>query len=111
MLRKIPVQSLDTVRQALLRLHATHKSWRKVAALVGVPAGTACSIAKGRVPRKSSVRRALGLPALGLAPACSKCGGVHVTKRCMATNAPPRQRTNWRGIALMCLAAWAVRGE
>jgi len=39
-------------------------TWRQIRAELypAVPAGTLCAVAKGREPRKSSVRIALGLP-------------------------------------------------
>lgn len=57
---RIPVQTLDKARKALDDAYAQCKSWRKVGALYGLPAGTACAVAKGRRP-SSAVARKLGI--------------------------------------------------
>ena len=63
-------------------------------------AGTARRIAvEGHEPVDHDIRVALGLPALIPAPACVKCGQVHVTKRC--TNGTARRKTP-RRVAVRC---------
>jgi hypothetical protein len=89
------VQTLDKVRADLLRLKRIKGTWRAVSVALGaiVPAGTLSAIANGRDPKNPVYRRVLGLPPLdGLAPACSKCGEVHISKRCTTTRKPP---TKW----------------
>ncbi|MCC6192078.1 MAG: hypothetical protein IT318_23865 [Anaerolineales bacterium] len=86
-----PVQQLDAIRRDLLAKHDRQGlSWRKIAKrhYPGVPAGTLCAIAKGREPKKISVRLALGLPALADAPVCPDCGQVHVAGVCTARKPP-----------------------
>lgn len=57
---------LDIIRERLNHLHDTEGlSWRKIAALdeyKGIPAGSLCSYAYGREPKKLEHRRILGLP-------------------------------------------------
>lgn len=89
------VTSCDGIRD---RLHAIKDtsglSFRQMAALPEfepIPPGTLCAIYKGReVPRKW--RRRLGLVDLLPAPACPKCGAVHVAKVCTAGRAVRRRR-------------------
>ena len=58
--------ALDSIRARLNYLHDIEdKSWRKIAALDeyrGIPAGSLCSYAKGRIPKNPEHRRILGLP-------------------------------------------------
>jgi hypothetical protein len=49
-------------------------------------------ILQGEFPRSVCKREALGLPMLLPAPACPKCGGVHVTKRCTDGDKPRKPR-------------------
>ena len=64
----VPRPALDIARERLNEHHDIEKlSWRKIAALRpyrGIPAGTLCSIAKGREPKKPIYRSKLGLPAV-----------------------------------------------
>ncbi len=61
----MPVQTLDTVRHELKRLNMIDRvSWRKIAAMdayEGIPPGSLCSYAKGRIPKNNEHRRILGL--------------------------------------------------
>ena len=63
---EIGVRALDIARERLNRLHdIPGNSWRKIALLdayIGIPAGSLCSIAKGREPKNLEHRRILGLP-------------------------------------------------
>ncbi len=56
---------------------------------------------QGVFPRATKKRSALGLPLYGSAPACPRCGQVHVTKRCTAT------RPHYR--SLFAMTARALR--
>lgn len=59
----MPVQTLDMLRAEIVARKGSGMTWRAMSPLYGgIPAGTLCAIAKGRVPRKPSVRAALGLP-------------------------------------------------
>jgi len=62
----IACPALDIVQDELKRLHAIPgHTWRVIAALDayrGIPAGSLCSIAKGRDPKNPEYRRILGLP-------------------------------------------------
>lgn len=94
MTQKPLVQLLDALQRDLLAARAENTPptpWRAlVARWPGVPAGTLCAISKGREPKSAAVRRALGLPVLLPAVACT-CGEVHLRKgRC--PNAPKRPR-------------------
>jgi len=66
MTRNVPCPALDIVQDRLKWLHDTwHRPWREIAALdeyKGIPAGSLCSIAKGRDPTNPEYRRILGLP-------------------------------------------------
>lgn len=89
---RMPVQTLDKARRSLKRAHKQFGTWRAVGKHFGIPAGTACSVAKGRDPQTPAIRKALGLPVLHLAPACPACGVVHVSKRC-----PAKRKTKGSG--------------
>ena len=107
---KHPVQTLDTLKADLLERRGRKIPWRAIAAdFPGVPPGTLCSISKGREPRSASIRAALGLPVMRLAPLCA-CGQVHVSKTCPNAPKPPRKpvapRTDWKRLALA--ARWAL---
>lgn len=58
------VQSLDMLLDHLRRLRSDGLAWRKIAKehYPDVPPGTLCSIYKGRIPKKSTIRAALRLP-------------------------------------------------
>ena len=58
------VQPLDTLQARLAALRGTGMTWRQIRAefYPDVPPGTLCAVAKGRNPRKVSIRLALGLP-------------------------------------------------
>lgn len=75
-------------------LNAT-KSLRAIARILNERAGsgkrtithrTVQRILSGQEPREPNLRDALGLPCYAPAPICSKCGTVHVTKKCTAGN-------------------------
>lgn len=94
------VQRLDTIKARLYQLNQIDRlSWRKIAKKTefsGIPAGTLCAISKGRVPKDNTVRMILGLPALALAPVCSKCGEVHESKVCPHDRKPASARVKHR---------------
>lgn len=92
----MPVRNPDIVCETLNRLHKVDMmSWREIACLDDyrpIPAGTLSAIAKGYpVPRKWYAR--LGLKLYLPAPACDRCGQVHVSKRC--PNRPRHYRDLW----------------
>lgn len=74
----MPVQSLDRAINRMNSLYKYFGSWRKVGAYLSVPAGTCCSVAKGREPKNPEYRRVLGLPVLQLVSECPTCHVVHV---------------------------------
>lgn len=92
---------LDTVCQKARNLHKNGLNWRAVGAKMGITGGMAYRLANepGYEPKSPHYRHVLGLPALIPAPACMKCGQVHVTKRC--TNGTAR-RTTPRRVAVRC---------
>lgn len=63
MRRERRVQTLDAIRQALIRHHATSGSWRSTGAFYGVSPGLAQRVAvHGYEPRTVANRNRLGLP-------------------------------------------------
>lgn len=74
-------------------VHARHKNWRKVAAVFDINPGLAYRIVVERYePKTPALRTKLGLSAMALAPACAKCGEVHVARRCVGTARPTGRR-------------------
>ena len=76
------VQTLDKASKHINSLYRQFGTWRKVAAIVGLPVGTVWNVAHGHDPKDIHTRAVLRLPALIPAPACRVCGEVHTTKRC-----------------------------
>lgn len=96
--------NIDTLRRKLRKDHKTKRvgpcgellkaSWADVGKDFGLPGGTAYRIATSEYePKRPDIRFHLGLPALIPAPACVKCGVVHLSKRCPNGK---KQPTNWR---------------
>ena len=79
------MRSLDSVRRDARRRYGELQNWRKVGAAMGISEGMAWRLAneEGYEPKDAHIRVHLGLPALVPAPACVRCGEVHVTKRCV----------------------------
>lgn len=103
---RMRVQSLDKARRALNQAHRQFGTWRAVGEHFGIPAGTACSVAKGRDPKPAYVRKALSLPLYKPAPACANCGDVHVSRRCPAKRKPnDKPRRIWQRA---CMDAWGI---
>lgn len=72
------------LNRAYMRLK-DHGGWRAVADEFGLPSRTAWRLAMTDYVLKNAKKRAeQGLSALVPAPACAKCGQVHVTRRCTA---------------------------
>ena len=70
-----------------------HRTWREVGDQYGISGGMAYRIAvDGYEPKDPHIRFTLCLPALIPAPACPRCGIVHVS-RCTANRKP---RHDWR---------------
>lgn len=113
MTSKSSVQPLDKARRDLQEAYRALGTWRAVASKFGIPPGTACAVAKGREPKSASVRKALGLPVLHLAPACPACGVVHVSKRCPSKRkAPSGPRFNRKQAAANILGVlWSGRKD
>lgn len=101
MTKRNRVQTLDKARHALLEAHKSLGTWRAVALKFGIPAGTACAVAKGREPKSAAIRKALGLPVLGQGRICPIHGVVH-DRQCreqkQASQKKPRR--NWKQAAL-----------
>jgi len=74
------------VRKDLFTLRDRLGSWDAVANKLELPKGTLNAIANGEFDptgeRNPRLITALGWPTLKPAPACTKCGEVHVAKRC-----------------------------
>jgi hypothetical protein len=93
-------RTLLEVQKSIQKAYSVSDNWRVVGGLFGITAGTARRIAvEGHEPVDHDIRVALGLPALIPAPACLKCGEVHVTKRCMNGEAG---RKTPRRVAIRC---------
>lgn len=89
------MKDLGTVRHNIQKSYKKLHNWRKVGAEFGVTSGMAFRIAtQDYEPKSPHVRHILGLPTLIPAPACGKCGQVHVSKRCPSGKKPAK---NWRG--------------
>lgn len=95
---------IDTLRRKLQKAHKTKRtgpcgellktSWADVGKDLGLPGGTAYRIATSDYePKRPDIRFRLGLPTLIPAPACTKCGQLHVSKRCPDGKKSP---SNWR---------------
>ena len=76
------------------------KSLRQIAQIYGVKHAIIQRGLKGEFPKTATLRRKLNLPALIPAQACTKCGQVHVTKRCTAKKSMPRSLFDWPKKAL-----------
>lgn len=84
--------STSTLRSALNRQHRKLGNWRAVGAKYGISHAMAHRIATSDYePKDPHIRAQLGLPALVPAPACPKCGEVHVSKRCTKSSKPARR--------------------
>jgi len=94
---KTAVQTSYTERKVLLDLQRKKAAGRSLRAIAkdydGITYGDIQRALKGDFPKSPHKRLVLGLPALIPAPACAKCGNVHVTKRCPNGQKPPN---NWR---------------
>jgi hypothetical protein len=92
-----------SVREALIARRAAHRSWRALAAEIGMPASGAllARVVAGKQKAPASIYVALGLtppvrvlevPAgYGVGRACATCGQVHTTATC-PTKRKPRRR-------------------
>lgn len=102
------VRTSDGIKERLYALHCTSGlSFRDIARqddFKGVPPGTLCAIYHGaEVPHKWRAR--FGLTPLLPAPACDKCGQVHVSRRCTQSNNTSARR--WVRCAGHAGGAWA----
>lgn len=92
--------TFDVLQARIKKAYQKEKNWRRVAQQFGINEGTAWDIAHGYEPKTPELRRKLGLPSLAPAPVCTRCGDVHVTKRCTAK---PRHVTRWRDLPVEAL--------
>jgi hypothetical protein len=71
--------------------HSDGGGWREVGKAYGVSGAMAYRIANSDYePKDPHARFLLGLPVFAQAPVCSKCGEVHVAKRCTRRKPPER---------------------
>ena len=74
------------IRRDLFLLRKEYGSWGAVGKRLKLPGGSLSAIANGTFEptgeRNPKLIHELGWPTLKPAPACPKCGEVHVTKRC-----------------------------
>jgi len=93
----IAVQTLNNDRKRLWGDYRHLGTWRAFGAKFGVSPNIAYRyVVKGKEPRSSHDRRALGLPVTAPAPVCLRCGVVHLRK-CRARNMPAwvSQAADW----------------
>lgn len=102
MTKKGIVRTRNAIRKALLKDYDLLGTWEKVGQKWDMNKGLAFMIAKRDYePKDPHLRHKLGLPALIPAPACLKCGEVHVAKRCIQKQGPkhwrdwPEERIRW----------------
>ena len=83
----------EKLKSAILYMYEQNMSLRGVAREFGPPVNHADiqRILRGIEPRDPHKRLRLGLPALGSAPVCAKCGELHVTRRCTKAAAQPKR--------------------
>ena len=110
------VTTCDAIRRGVLAKRASGTPWRVIAAELKVKPGTLCRwIKTGWEPKSNVIRLQLGLPpAPALAPVCSKCGVVHIAKRCPSVKPTFEQNAAdyraWLGAnadKLQAIVAWA----
>lgn len=105
-------QKLTVVRRRLVQEYAAQikrgdkGGWRAVGARYGLSAGTMHAVAtRGYEPKRSDIRRALGLPILAPGRVCRVHGVVH-DRMCRAQRAiAPRPRFNRRAVAVALLGS------
>lgn len=92
---------IGTVRRTAQNLHARGLVYRAIAAEMGISGGMAYRLINdpGYEPHEAHYREILNLPVMIPAPACSRCGDVHVSKRC-ATMISGRKTP--RRVAIRC---------
>ena len=90
------MRTLEQIRTDLQEIHAKTKSWEQAGKRYGINKAMARLIAGGYKPG-AKIRKVLELPEMLPAPACPRCGVVHVTSRCPATRKPA---TRWADMPL-----------
>jgi hypothetical protein len=91
-----PTYSWIELYRHVKALYSSRRSYRRVAEedFSGkVNHAVIQRIVAGIEPKRPAIRFRLGLPALMLGPVCTRCGQLHVSKRCPNGQRPP---TNWR---------------
>jgi hypothetical protein len=79
----------DELIAKINKIQAKTRRWKLTGDALGVSGGMAFRIAKqGYEPKDNHIRAVLGLPEMLPAPACSKCGRVHVSPRCTEDRQP-----------------------
>lgn len=105
------VTARNMVQKRLLSDYGSSQDWKAVGAKYGISGGMAYRVAMHAYePQRTHIRLALGFPALAPAPCCPDCGIPHVTRRCPRRRKPARPRRDWKGAALVLLAAWLAGG-
>jgi hypothetical protein len=90
----LDMKTIDNLRKDILETYARIGNWRAVGTSFAIPARTAWRIATSDYePKRPDIRFHLGLPTLIPAPACVKCGQVHISRRCPNGKKSP---SNWR---------------
>lgn len=83
----------EQLSRRVAKAYSEKKNWRATAAVFDINPGLAYRIAvQGYEPKNPALRTKLGLSALALAPTCTRCGEVHVARRCVSQAHPPARR-------------------
>jgi hypothetical protein len=104
---------------SVLRAAQPRPTWRNLAGIIGVNAGTLVAVAKGRRPAPPPLLVALGLQApgrtvivagdQGVGRLCAACGVVHDNGPCPAKRKRVRRSRSMRGAVLLVSASAKCR--
>ena len=89
-------RTMDSVRREVQKSYRRLQNWRRVGAELGITCGMAWRIGvQGYEPKEGRIRVRRGLSAMGVAPACTRCGVVHVSKKCTRSQVLRWRRDLW----------------
>jgi hypothetical protein len=97
--------NVDELIVKINAIHAKTRCWKTTGAALKISGGMAYRIAsQGYEPKDNHIRALLGLAEMYPAPACKKCGKVHVSRRCTETVNP---RPRW--VRVMGHEGWRLQ--